>query len=690
MLRKFLASLATVALAIGIVATAAVPAQAGNTSNTNDPANWVAVAGETCVKWDSPGTTSLSTADLVSHFGLAGKTITKVVIKAGSSGSSVTYENTAYYADAAYKLTVADTWWIQANLATTSFVHVDGPAGASGKNISHVIVCYTTPAPTAVSGAVNHGDQVCDDEELLSGWIAPIAKTGVKYELYASNKTTPVAVPFTSEVAVSPGTYWVKVISTDSTLYTVSEANTWIEVVVGAFTGGCGTVEPTPVSGAVNADDQTCDTEEYSYVSGWLAPVATDGVRYELYAADKTTLLDGTFDAKTDLAPGTYWVKVVSTDPALYSVSEANTWIQKTVGEYDGDCEAVEPTPVSGDVNSDDETCTVEYDLENGWIEPVATNGVRYELYAGDKTTLLDGTFDAKAELAPGTYWVKVISTDPALYTVSEANTWIEVTVGEYDGDCVRYVDAIGDPFDFQGCVNFGSELEPQNEWVATLTIDTADTEPTGSVQYRVYVWDGASWVDQGIWPEGVYTAGPGGDFPYTQVKVVAEAVSPFAIKDGTKTEWIFDFSDPFDCDQETLGPIVPEVSFTNPTCSADGSYTLTSPGPHDGLPAKTVTWYVNDVETEPGTYSVTAPSSVTIRVVANTGYTFETDEGFTTEIVYPTKSFVAPTVCGDLTTLALTGDNVSGLLGVTALLGLIGTMLIRAGRRMGRDAARG
>lgn len=681
MLRKFFASLATVALAIGIVATATVPAQAGNTTNTNDPANWVAVSGETCVKWDSPGTTSLSNAALVSHFGLVGKTITKVIIKSGSSGSSVTYENTAYYADAAYKLTIADTWWIQANLSTTSFVHVDGPAGASGKNISHVIVCYTTPAPTSVSGSVTKENQTCDDDELYNGWISPVATTGVKYELYGSDKTTAVAVPFTATVAVAPGTYWVKVLPTDPALYTVSEANTWIQVIIGAYDGDCGSVEPTPVSGSVNSDDQTCDAEEYEYVSGWIEPVATTGVKYELYAADKTTLLDGTFDAKANLAPGTYWVKVLSTDPALYTVSEANTWISVTVGEYDGDCAA--PEQVTGAVNSDDETCTVEYELESAWIEPVAKTGVTYELYESDKTTVVAAPFTARVEVSAGTYWVKVISTDTSKYTVTQE--WIEVTVGEYDGDCVEYVETIGDPYDFQACVNFGTELDPENEWVATLTIDTADTEPAGSVQYRVFVWDGDSWVDEGIWPEGVYDAGT--DFPYTLVKVVAEAVSPYAIKDGTTTEWIFDFSDPLRCDQETLGPIVPEVSFTDPTCTTKGSFTLTSPAPQDGLPAKTVTWFVNGVETEAGTYAVTAPANITIRAVANTGYTFD---DFTTERIYPTKSFVAPSACGELTTLALTGDNVTGLLGVTALLGLLGTVLIRAGRRVGRDAAQG
>lgn len=584
MLRKFFASLATVALAIGIVATAAAPAQAGNTDNTNDPANWVAVAGETCVKWNEPQTTSLSYSSLVSYFALDGKTITKVIIKAGSSNGypqaagSVEYENQAYYTDATYKLTVDSTTWTQVgDLTAQTFTHY------SGKTISHAIVCYTTPAPTSVSGSVTKNDQVCDDDELYDGWIAPVATTGVTYELYAADMTTVIASPFTTTVTVAPGTYWVKVLPLDSS-YTVSEANTWIQVVVGGEEGACGTVEPTPVSGSVNAEDQTCDTEEYAYVSGWLEPVATTGVRYELYAADKTTLLDATFDAKADLAAGTYWVKVISTDPALYTVSEANTWIQKTVGEY--------------------------------------------------------------------------------------------------EGNCSKIAKVIGDPVPFEGCVpTTEDELDPQSVWVATLTIKTSDDNPAGSVQYRVFFWNEgtSSWDDQGIYPEGTYPMSPG------KVKVVAEAVGDYVLE--TPSSWEYTFQVPTTCDEETLGPIVPEVSFTNPTCSAPGSYTLTSPGPHDGLPAKTVTWYVNDVETEPGTHTVTSPSSVTIRVVATTGYTFETDEGFTTEIVFPTKSFAAPEACGDLTTLALTGNDVNGLLWITALLGLLGTALVRAGRRA---AARG
>lgn len=139
------------------------------------------------------------------------------------------------------------------------------------------------------------------------------------------------------------------------------------------------------------------------------------------------------------------------------------------------------------------------------------------------------------------------------------------------------------------------------------------------------------------------------------------------------------------DCDLGTLGPIVPQVTFTDPTCFVDGSYTLVSPAPEEGLPAKTVTWFVNGVETEPGTYPVTSPASVVVKVVASPGYTFE---DFVTEITYPAHEFAVDETC-DLDTLALTGqEQPSPLLLVAGFLGLLGVALARTGVRVARRTA--
>lgn len=165
------------------------------------------------------------------------------------------------------------------------------------------------------------------------------------------------------------------------------------------------------------------------------------------------------------------------------------------------------------------------------------------------------------------------------------------------------------------------------------------------------------------------------------------DVIPPFTYQGGSFPGLNYVLGSPGCGDLPTRGPLVPGVDFTDPTCSADGSYTLTSPEPQEGLPAKTVTWYVNDVETEPGTYKAVSGDKVTIRVVATVGYTFETDEeGFVTEITYPEHAFNAPTTC-DLKTLALTGSSdTTPALALTAFLGLLGLAMVRSGIRVNRS----
>ncbi len=131
-----------------------------------------------------------------------------------------------------------------------------------------------------------------------------------------------------------------------------------------------------------------------------------------------------------------------------------------------------------------------------------------------------------------------------------------------------------------------------------------------------------------------------------------------------------------------TEGPITPLPTFTPATCFADGSYTLTSPAAQEGLPTPSVFWYVNGVLTADGTYSVAAPASITVKAVANTGYTFD---DFTTERTFPVYQFTAPTAC-DLTTLAFTGTDTQPALALTAFLGLLGLAMVRSGVRINRN----
>ncbi|MGB3911745.1 MAG: hypothetical protein WBL06_14855 [Pseudolysinimonas sp.] len=144
---------------------------------------------------------------------------------------------------------------------------------------------------------------------------------------------------------------------------------------------------------------------------------------------------------------------------------------------------------------------------------------------------------------------------------------------------------------------------------------------------------------------------------------------------------------DPEGCTLVTKGPVFPELSFTPATCNGDGSYTLTSPAETEDVPAGTVTWFVNDVETAPGTYPAEVGDIVTVKVVANfpADYPVDIDGNVLPEYTYPAYEFTAPVGC-DLTTLALTGSSdTTPMLALTAFLGLLGLAMVRSGIRVSR-----
>jgi hypothetical protein len=140
------------------------------------------------------------------------------------------------------------------------------------------------------------------------------------------------------------------------------------------------------------------------------------------------------------------------------------------------------------------------------------------------------------------------------------------------------------------------------------------------------------------------------------------------------------------DVDLPTEGPVIPEVVFTPGTCEANGSYQLISPAETEDVPAGTVTWYVNDVETPEGTYPLAAGVVVTVKVVANfVDYPLDINGDILTEYTYDPYSFTLPTDC-DLDTLALTGaSDTTPALALTAFLGLLGLAMVRSGIRVNR-----
>jgi len=142
--------------------------------------------------------------------------------------------------------------------------------------------------------------------------------------------------------------------------------------------------------------------------------------------------------------------------------------------------------------------------------------------------------------------------------------------------------------------------------------------------------------------------------------------------------------------DLPTHGPVEPLVVFTAPTCEADGSYELISPEPLEGKSSTTVFWFVNGDPVEPGLYKAAAGTSVTIKVDANgPDYTLE---DLTPSRTYPEHVFAEPDGDCDLTTLALTGQDVSPspALTIAGFLGLLGLAMVRTARRTARFRTEG
>ena len=395
MFRKILASLATVALAVGLAVSAAAPASASNPANTNDPVNWVAVTGETCAKWDSPGATSLSTATLVSHFGLTNRTLTKVIVKAGSSNgqNSVTYENIAYYADAQYTKTMADTWWVLANLATASFIHLDGPAGgplvASGKTISHVIVCSVPTPRTSVTPEYSSTSETCVADALVAGSITVVLKTGIVYSLTGPGNVAIDISSGSSGPLVTGTTYRLTAADSDPNDL-IDGGSLSVDILIAPYGDDCGSVTPTPVIPAFDLQDQYCDAtgDPEVLANGFITvDLTVPGVVYTITDANGDPVPFDPVTGKTAALPaGTYTVGATDADPADAYLLAAPYSEQATIDPQRFPCDLDTFPDVVPSVSYTEPTCAVptgSYRLSNDTTLPGAVTPAVFWTVAG-------------------------------------------------------------------------------------------------------------------------------------------------------------------------------------------------------------------------------------------------------------------------------------------------------------------
>jgi hypothetical protein len=337
---------------------------------------------------------------------------------------------------------------------------------------------------------------------------------------------------------------------------------------------------------------------------------------------------------------------------------------------------------------------------------PVSKLGANYDVFANGvllKNIAVDsfvGCLDSKpgdpkatpagcvaGDQTPGNIWVDLI---PGLvYTITGTNTGnttliTPVTTADNAVPAGTYeVTVVAEP---------GHILGGDTVWPYEITVDppvncvkpfakaSLATVPAtcvfdGSINNTLVVLEHATWNAALPTAPGNYTVTATAEAGYTFDGTATTKSIPVTIEAAADAE---------DC-QPTLGLVLPKLTSTPFSCTANGSYTL---GVETGFDASHIKWTVNGVsDVASGTYAVTSSQVVTIVAVA------VAPNGLEPSWVQPAPlTFTKPSAvdCGELPTLAFTGGAIS--LGVQTLVGgilfvLIGGALILRRKLQERSA---
>ncbi len=364
--------------------------------------------------------------------------------------------------------------------------------------------------------------------------------------------------------------------------------------------------------------DSEC-TGPGTYTDGSYTIPTTEGVSYEVKIGDESWVT---------VAAGTYPVTVFPTTIQVKAVADEHYTLDDYDGPWDHTFESagkclVSSSPVEPDVTSITECGMV------GSVEFPDTIGVVYEFTVGD-----------------GTHGAWEVTATPAAGYVFEG----EQTV-VFSGDVGMYTD----------CVTPKIPTFADSECEAGVVTSGTFTIPeTEGVQYSVSI-NGSEYSD---YAAGTYEAADG-----DLVEVQATAMPTYTVTGDDY--WSHEFADVGECELPTLGLAVPSYSSVQLTCFAAGSYTVGG-----AINGEHVVWTLegDDTVIPFGTYPVTTAKTVTLVASSDDPEHYGLADLDSNEWVNPVVlTFDAPNaaLCGDLTTLALTGSGVS-VLGIALAGGLV------------------
>jgi hypothetical protein len=329
-------------LAVGLVAVGiAAPALA----QMNQPSDWVTLPGEACVDVGYSTENSASNPYILPAImptGLpAGGTYSKVIVKAGNTGTSVVHENTVY---APIEVTGTTVKWIYraALVAGDAFVHDEKGS------ISHVIVC-AVPAPhltpVTVTTAPSANPPTCDGDGSL---VIP-TQTGVIFSGAANG--------------AGPGVY--NITGSAANGYSLSGTNKWTITVLAKLTGPACIVTIEPAAAAFA--DAIC-TAPGIYGSGSYTIPSVTGVEYEVKidGGNYGVVVAGTYGVDVGTVVS---VKAIATTG--YALAGTTTWGPHTIAAPAADCHVI-VVPVAPKV------VVIEGCGLWGSVTPADTVGVNY------------------------------------------------------------------------------------------------------------------------------------------------------------------------------------------------------------------------------------------------------------------------------------------------------------------------